>query len=70
MKECFIAIYIDKGCVNDFHNHILNSIKLSYRISNNIVIDKSGVPHTIPEKPVLGDLKINEILPYSYTFTS
>jgi DNA-directed RNA polymerase len=70
VKECFIAMYIGKDCIDNFHNHILNCIKLSYKIDGNKVINKNGEELNIPEKPEMGELEINKVLPYSYTFTS
>jgi len=70
IKETFIAMYIDKQCIDDFHKHILNCINLSYRIDNGVVMDKEGNKIIIPEKPIIGKLEISKILPYSSTFTS
>jgi DNA-directed RNA polymerase len=70
IKERFIAMYLDKQCINDFHNHILNSIKLNYTLNNNKVMDSKGREKIIPEKPQMGELDISKILPYSSTFTS
>lgn len=70
VKECFIALYIDKRTISNFHDHILNSIKLNYRIVDNKVISKEGEEISIPEKPAIGELEIQKILPYSCTFTS
>lgn len=70
VKECFISMYIGKDCINVFHKHIENTIKLNYQICDNKVICEKGEEYSIPEKPVVGDLEINKILPYSSTFTT
>lgn len=69
VKECFIAMYVDRKCIEKFHNHILTTIKLHYIVEGNKnVIDKEGNTWTIPVKPSTGKLIIEKVLPFSANF--
>jgi len=70
VKETFIAMYIDKECINKFHNHILNYIKLTYKLIDNKTVLKNNKLINIPSKPDIGELEINKVLPFSATFTN
>jgi DNA-directed RNA polymerase len=70
VKESFVSMYFDRKCIDKFHNHILNCIDLHYSIDNNTVEGKNGESYTIPNKPEIGELEIEKILPLSSSFAT
>ena len=71
VKECFISMYANRDCLDKFHANTLNNIKIHYTIIDDFkVIDKDGVEHDIPCIPEMGDLRIENVLPFSSTFTN